>query len=119
MDNLLQSIGAEVLKWSYKTDCCGGGLSFTRTEVSLKLVKTLVHAALEAGANCIVTACPLCQSNLDNGQRMLAISGELEKTLPVFYITELMTISFGENAGKWMSTHMIDPRPLLGQLNIS
>ena len=31
MDKILNSIGADVKNWSYKTDCCGGSLSISKT----------------------------------------------------------------------------------------
>jgi len=44
--------------------------------------------AREAGANCVVTACPVCMANLDTR------AGENVK-LPVFYFTELMALAMG------------------------
>lgn len=116
MDNLMKSLGANVRNWSYKTDCCGGSLIFTRPDIAKKLIGKLLNMAEEAGADCIVAGCPLCQSNLDT--RMEEISKETGKkySLPVFYFTELMGLAFGNpSAEKWISRHMIDPRPLLTQ----
>ena len=31
MDNLMKALGAEVLDWSYKTECCGASLALTNT----------------------------------------------------------------------------------------
>ena len=116
MDNLMKSLGANVRNWSYKTDCCGGSLIFTRPDVAKKLIGKLLDMAEEAGADCIVAGCPLCQSNLDT--RMEEISKETGKkySLPVFYFTELMGLAFrNPSVEKWISRHMIDPRPLLMQ----
>ena len=63
LDQLLVKLGAEVMEWSYKTDCCGASLSLTRSE-QVRLVGKLVDKAVEAGADCIATACPMCQANL-------------------------------------------------------
>jgi heterodisulfide reductase subunit B len=110
MDLLMETLGAEARPWSFKTDCCGGNLSLTRTDQVVRLVDRLVDMAREAGANCLVTACPECMSNLD----MRATRG-----LPVFYFSELMGLALGApGAGKWFKAHHIDPMPLLRQVGI-
>ena len=70
--------------------------------------------ALEAGAECIVTACPLCQANLDTRQEETGNQKGVTYDIPIFYFTELMGLAFGnKEADKWFSRHIIDPRPLL------
>ena len=46
MDHLLEIMGAEVLNWPYKTDCCGGSLALTRTDLVLKLSGKLLDMAV-------------------------------------------------------------------------
>ncbi len=116
MDKLLETLGAEVKGWSYKTDCCGGSLILTRPDIALKLTQKLFDMAEEAGADCIVTGCPMCQSNLDMRQAELSQMTGKRYNVPVFYITELMGVAFGNpGAGKWLGRHTVDPRPLLKQ----
>lgn len=106
LDKLLKSLGSEVMEWSYKTDCCGASLALTRTDQVVRLVGKLVDKAVEAGADCIATACPMCQANLEMRQG--------NRQIPIFYFTELMGLAFGlPEADKWWSKHIIDPRPLL------
>ncbi len=114
MDRLLDLLGAEVIPWSYKTDCCGGSLVLTRTDIVRRLSQKLFDKAIEAGAEAIVVACPLCQSNLDSRQE--EISGEAGKKyeLPILYFTELVGLSLGHpHAGKWFKRHFVDPTRLL------
>lgn len=113
MDELLRKLGADVLRWSYKTDCCGGSLTLSKTEVVIDIISKLVAAAQQAGAEAIVTACPLCLLTLDTRQ------DKVTKKLPVFYFTELIGISFGDrDSSKWMKKHIIDPMPLLESLQL-
>jgi heterodisulfide reductase subunit B len=114
MDDILSALGAEVKNWSYKTDCCGGSLSLTRTDVVVTLVNRLFEAAEEADANCIVVACPMCLANLEMLQKEGRLSFKLEHDLPVFFFTELLGLALGlPGAEEWFSRHLIDPRPLL------
>jgi heterodisulfide reductase subunit B len=113
MDRLLKTLGAEPMDWSYHTDCCGGSLSLTRRDLAAHLVRGLVARAREAGAQAMVTACPLCQVNLEMRQ-----DGK-EEAMPMFYFTELMGLAMGlEESGKWWGKHLIDPRPLLKSLDL-
>jgi heterodisulfide reductase subunit B len=84
MDHLLRKAGAEVRKWSYKTDCCGGSVTLPRTDIVVDITTNLVTAAQRAGADAIVSACPLCQVTLDTRQN------EIKNPIPVFYFTELL-----------------------------
>jgi heterodisulfide reductase subunit B len=84
-------------------------LSLTRTKIVSKLVDDLVAHARQAGAQAIVTACPLCQTNLEMRQ-----TGA--DKLPVIYFTELMGLAFGVKASRaWWSMHLISPRALVEQ----
>jgi heterodisulfide reductase subunit B len=114
MDRLMRLIGMEVRPWSYKTDCCGASLPLTRPDLVRKLSGKLFEAAREAGAECLVTDCPMCQSNLDTQEAEIEVERAARYDLPVFYVTELMGLSFGDpRAARWWKKHFVDPRPLL------
>lgn len=114
LDHILETLGANTRNWSYKTDCCGGSLILTMPDVAKKLIKKLLDMAQEAGADCIVTGCPMCFSNLDSWQKGLAEESGKEHLMPIFYVSELMGVAFGiPEAGKWLGRHIVDPRPLL------
>ncbi|MFQ6099637.1 MAG: CoB--CoM heterodisulfide reductase iron-sulfur subunit B family protein [Anaerolineae bacterium] len=109
MDRLMEAIGAEPVDWSYKVDCCGASMTLSISDVVVNLSTRIVEGAIEAGADCIASACGICQINLDTRQA----AGE---KAPVFYFTELMALAFGlDGVGKWLAKHAVDPRPLLQQ----
>ncbi|MBM4314219.1 MAG: heterodisulfide reductase subunit B [Deltaproteobacteria bacterium] len=112
LDHILSALGAEVSPWSFKTDCCGGSLTISKTEAVVTMVDRLMTMAREAGANCLVTACPVCTANLDmRASRHLA--------LPVFYFTELAALAMGQEGPEgWCRLHQTDPRPLLKELKL-
>jgi len=114
MDNLMKAIGVSVLDWSYKIDCCGASLSLSRLDVIAQLSGTLFEMAQEAGAECIITACPMCHSNLDLQQQEISNRLGREFQIPIFYFTELMAIAFGvPKAEDCLKKHFIDAIPLL------
>jgi len=108
MNRLLEALGAEPVAWSYVVECCGASLALNRADVVTRLSARIVEGANEAGADCIVCACPLCQANLDSRQK------GLERKVPVLYITELLGVALNlPNRTKWFAKHLVDPRPLL------
>jgi heterodisulfide reductase subunit B len=124
MDRLLSWLGAEAVPWSYGVDCCGGSLTLNRSDVVVHLVDRLVRAAAEAGAEALVTACPMCMANVD-GRQLYRGGAPLPRParpdyepLPIFYFTELMALAYGLPLGQVLGKHLVDPRPLLGRLGL-
>jgi heterodisulfide reductase subunit B len=110
-DEIMKAVGAEVLDWSYKTECCGGSLSLSRDDIVRSLVDGIVGMAKEAGAQAIVTLCPLCLENLEMRQS--------DGHFPVLYFTELLGLAFGLKESKeWLKRHLIDSTPLLRSLGL-
>ena len=114
MDRILKLLGAEAIPWSYKTDCCGGSLVLTRTDIVRRLTRKLFDKALEAGAEAIAVACPLCQSNLDTRQEEISREAGKDYQIPILYISELIGLSLGHpDTGKWFKRHFVEPAKLL------
>jgi heterodisulfide reductase subunit B len=117
LDRLLEVIGAEVRPWSFKTDCCGGSLSLSRPDIVQRLVNRLFERAEEAGANCIVTACPMCAANLEMRQKPGRFSFKLEHRMPVLYFTELLGLALGvDGIERCLARHIISPMPLIKEI---
>jgi heterodisulfide reductase subunit B2 len=114
MDRLLKDLGADPYPWSYKTDCCGAGFTISRPDIIDTLVQKLYDRALEAGAECIVVSCQMCQANLDIPQERIGKKAGKKYYLPVLYFTELIGLALGHPDVKtWFSRHFVDPLPLL------
>jgi heterodisulfide reductase subunit B len=114
MDRIMEILGGKPLDWSYKTDCCGGSLVLTRADVVEKLTDRLLTHAAAAGAEAIVTACSMCQANLDLRQKETAAKFGKDYHLPVFYISELVALAMGHpGTSAWWGKHLTDPRGVL------
>jgi len=112
LDKMMTAIGAEPKQWSYKTDCCGGSLSISRTAIVKKMADKFMTMAREADANCIVVACPLCMANLE-------MRASANVRIPVFYFTELIGIAMGlQGPRDWLKMHNIDAAPLMSGLGL-
>ncbi len=94
MDELMKACGAEPVEWFFKTDCCGTNLTMSKSEMVAKMTGEIIRNAKAQGANCIVTACPLCATNLEMRQEAGGkLLGE-DLSMPVFFFTELMGLAF-------------------------
>lgn len=95
LDRLVSAMGGTALEWPHKTECCGGGLSMSRTDVVVNLTDSVVGMAKLAGADCIAVSCPMCQINLDMRQLDIARSKGNRYDMPVLYITQLLGLCLG------------------------
>ena len=119
MDELLEAVGAKVADWGAKTECCGASMAATEEGITNGRLKLILDEAEESGANCIVTACPLCQTNLDMYQYRQAKETGVQPDMPVFFLSELIAMALGANVGRreWRK-HFVDPGTLLNSLSI-
>jgi heterodisulfide reductase subunit B2 len=114
MDQLLETAGATPIDWPHKTECCGAGYSITDVSIVLKLSSEILSMAKLAGADCIATACPLCQLNLDLRQKDIEARFGRRYSLPVFYFTQLLGLAMGCSAGEVsLGSLVVEPRAVL------
>ena len=95
MDALMLKTGADPIDWAFKTECCGAGLSVSRTRSVGRLSGKIIGDAKDRGAEAVIVACPMCHSNLD--MRRDAINSYLGEKIdiPVLYITQAIGLSIG------------------------
>lgn len=95
MDNLFSSLGAEVVNFPLKAKCCGGMLMTTEPEEGLNLIKSLLSCAQDNNAELIVTACPLCEINLEAYQKKVNRKFKTDFSIPAIYFTQLLGVALG------------------------
>jgi heterodisulfide reductase subunit B len=95
MDRLLTAVGVEVVDFAFKVECCGAAFGVPRRDIVLSLTAKVLSMALDAGANCIAVACPLCQQNLDLRQSQVNRALRTSFTVPVLYFSQIMGLAYG------------------------
>lgn len=86
MEDFIRAIGAEPVIYAYRNECCGGYITMEDKASATKKSNKVLHSAAVAGAEMLITACPLCLYNLQkNGN----------EDLPVVYFTELLAEALG------------------------
>jgi heterodisulfide reductase subunit B len=95
MDKLLDVLGATVVDYPLKAECCGGHMTQISDPVALELIRRLLHNAYEYQADAIVTVCPMCQLNLDAYQKDVNKRFGTNYNIPILYFTQAMGLAFG------------------------
>ena len=89
MEDFIRAIGADAVVYANRNECCGGYVTMESPEFAKKKSASVVENAKRAGAEMIITACPLCLYNLKK-------SG---CDIPVVYFTELLAEALGVKEG--------------------
>jgi heterodisulfide reductase subunit B len=103
MDRLMAALGAEPIDWPLKTRCCGGSccggpLIGTIREAGLRLISDLLQEAKRRDADVLVTACPLCQFNLEFFQERAGREFGKPVQLTVGFFTQILGLALGLDA---------------------
>lgn len=98
LDQLMTALGAEPVPYPMSARCCGGSMIVSRREIALHHLYRLLRCAADNGAQCIVTACPLCHLTLDAYQGMVNRKFGTRYHLPIFYFPQLVGIALGFKA---------------------
>jgi heterodisulfide reductase subunit B2 len=119
MDRLMEIAGAKPVDWPNKTECCGASFSITDSSIVLELSNRVLAMAQLAGADCIATACPLCQLNLDMRQKDVEAKFARRYNLPVFYFTQLLGLAMGCSQEELsLASLIVPPQELLEAIGI-
>ncbi len=84
IEDFIRALGATPVIYPYRNECCGGYISLKEPQKAKSLCEDIGESAKSFGADCLVTACPLCRYNLSKSQQ-----------LPVLYFTELLAEALG------------------------
>jgi Fe-S oxidoreductase/nitrate reductase gamma subunit len=80
LDSIAGLRRVEMLRSRDRSFCCGGGglMLFYEPEEDERMGVRRVRMAQEAGANVIVTACPFCLTNIEDGIKVAGLEGKME-----------------------------------------
>jgi heterodisulfide reductase subunit B len=110
MENILTALGAEAVPHALTYRCCGSFLSATDPEIVTPLVQEIIGSAAAVKADCLVTACAMCQLNLE-------IRNTSRAKIPIFHFSEILALALGaDDYEAWFVRHLVDPRPVIRKL---
>ncbi len=110
LERLIETLGATPVDYAERLKCCGFPIMMMNRENSLKLAGNAVAGAKDAGADFIVTPCPLCHLNLDSYQPQFASKMGRKLGVPILHIPQLVALALGfSQADLRMRTHVVRP----------
>ena len=83
MEDLIRALGGEPVIYPQRNECCGGYLTMENPDAAKKRSEIIAESAAAHDAQCIVTACPLCQYNLVKGGSTVYFTELLAEALGV------------------------------------
>lgn len=95
LENVIRALGAEPVDFDYKLKCCGFHSTYTANEDMINITGKTCQSALQAGADCIVTPCPLCQMSLDMNQPEGQAAVGCSQEMPVLHLAQLIGLALG------------------------
>ncbi len=99
LDKLVDTLGAESIPdYEKKVQCCGGALAFSEPDKSQEMIKGILEAAYDNGADMVVTPCPVCQMNVEVYQDQINAKYGTKFKMPVVYYSTLMSVAFGRSS---------------------
>jgi heterodisulfide reductase subunit B2 len=110
LDVVMKKIGASPIEdYPFKTECCGAGLSISRTDIVSKLSGKIIEDAEHRGADAIIVACPMCHSNLDMRRPDINKYWGTEYKIPVVFVTQAIGLAIGLSPKKvGLKRHFVD-----------
>ncbi|MBW1649091.1 MAG: hypothetical protein JRJ44_00170 [Deltaproteobacteria bacterium] len=112
MEHIISSLGGFNLRWAHSSTCCGSYLTAMRPDIVKDKVEDIMKGAIDAGAECIVTSCVMCQLNLE-------ARCQLDKSLPIFYLSDILSLTFEEKMSNFhLSRFFTNPKKLLKKRKI-
>ncbi len=98
LDKLVETLGADSIPdYEKKVQCCGGALAFSEPDKSQEMIKGILEAAYDNGADMVVTPCPVCQMNVEVYQDQINAKYGTKFKMPVVYYSTLMSVAFGRS----------------------
>ena len=95
LERIIEACGGEAIDYPAKIKCCGFPIIAAREETALGEVIQPVEQAIEAGADVMVTPCPLCHLSLDAWQQKLEASTGRAFKMPILHLAQLVGVAAG------------------------
>jgi succinate dehydrogenase / fumarate reductase cytochrome b subunit len=111
LGQVIAALGAEPVEYAGARKCCGFPIITMNRTTSLRQAGRHVADAIDAGADCLVTPCPLCHLNLDLQQPAAAAFVERDLDLPVLHLPQMVGLALGlEPKELGMGKHVVSTR---------
>jgi succinate dehydrogenase / fumarate reductase cytochrome b subunit len=119
LERIIEACGGEAIDYPAKIKCCGFPIIQAREETALGELIQPIEQATEAGADAMVTPCPLCHLSLDAWQSKLRKQTGKDFGMPILHLSQLIGVAagFGESELRFRR-HVVSVDPVVQKLSV-
>jgi len=95
MEEIFKILGATPVYYESRTKCCGFPIIMMNKDASHDMAGNALIDAIDSGADCVVTGCPLCHLSLDAYQPEIDKMNKKGCSIPVLHLPQLVALALG------------------------
>ena len=119
LERIIRACGGEPIDYPAKIKCCGFPIIQAREDTALAELIQPIEQAKEAGADAIVTPCPLCHLSLDAWQSKLKKQTGKDFQMPILHLSQLIGVAAGLTDSELkFKRHVVSVAPVVEKLRI-
>ncbi len=119
LERIIEACGGIAIDYPAKIKCCGFPIIQAREDVALGELIQPIEQASEAGADAIVTPCPLCHLSLDAWQSKLREQTGRDFRMPILHLSQLIGVAAGlDDSELKFKRHVVSVEPVVEKLRV-
>jgi succinate dehydrogenase / fumarate reductase cytochrome b subunit len=119
LERIIEACGGEPIDYPAKVKCCGFPIIQAREDVALGELIQPIEQAIEAGADAMVTPCPLCHLSLDAWQSKLREQTGRDFRMPILHLSQLIGVAAGlDDSELKFKRHVVSVEPVVEKLRV-
>ncbi len=119
LERIIEACGGVAIDYPAKLKCCGFPIIQAREETALAELIQPIEQALEAGADAMVTPCPLCHLSLDAWQSKLKKQTGRDFAMPILHLSQLVGVAAGLTDSELkFKRHVVSVGPVVERLSV-
>jgi len=119
LERIIRACGGEPVDYPAKIKCCGFPIIQAREDTALGELIQPIEQAKEAGADAMVTPCPLCHLSLDAWQSKLKKQTGKDFQMPILHLSQLIGVAAGLTDSELrFKRHVVSVAPVVEKLRV-
>jgi len=119
LERIIEACGGEAIDYPAKIKCCGFPIIQAREDTALAELIQPIEQAMEAGADAMVTPCPLCHLSLDAWQSKLKKQTGKDFAMPILHLSQLVGVAAGLTDSELkFKRHVVSVDPVVEKLSV-
>ena len=119
LERIIEACGGEAIDYPAKIKCCGFPIIQAREDTALAELIQPIEQAKEAGADAMVTPCPLCHLSLDAWQSKLKKQTGKDFQMPILHLSQLVGVAAGLTDSELkFRRHVVSVAPVVEKLSV-